>query len=105
MAVTVPGERRHPLTLGDAELVESVHQLLGTAREVGVRVAVDTLGAEVGHDLGRAKVARRMVEEQPGVELDVHHRHLRCTPFMGGDVWQWSVPGTRVPSHTVRGAL
>jgi len=82
VAVAVPGERRHPLTLADAELVEGVHQLLSSAGEVGVGVAVDTLGAEVGHDLGRAEVARRMVEEQPGVELDIHHRHRRRPPIM-----------------------
>ena len=75
VTVVVPGQGCHPGAVLESQGVEGVHQLLGTAREPAVRGAAHLAGGEPGDHLHLGVVDSGVREEQPAVELDVHHRH------------------------------
>ncbi len=86
--VAVPGQRRDPLAVADAHTVECVHELLAAPGEMRIGMPVDAGCALMGDDLHVRKVTGSVPEEEPGIELDIHHRHrrlplhfiVRCTP-------------------------
>src|SRR4029079_15669112 len=85
--VVVPGERRHAVTVGEAELVtERERGLLRPSGEIGIGVRVPAL---VGQPARYRLVAEQLPaarQDRPDVQLVVHRQTLHLNPCMSPSV-------------------
>ena len=78
--VVVPGERRHAVAVGEAELVaQRERELLRAAGEIGVGVGVPALVGQPARDRLVAEQLLAAPQDRPHVQLVVHRQPLHVT--------------------------
>jgi hypothetical protein len=79
--VVVPAERRHPVALLEAEVLQRDRELLRARRHVGVRVPVEAPIGQPRDDLLRAEERLRAPQEVRKRQLEVHHQAVHGSSF------------------------
>ncbi len=98
--VVVPAESRHAIAALEAERAQSERELLGAAREVGVRVAVEAPVGEARHDLLLREERLPAAQDRGDRQLVVHDQAVHHSPFPKPWRLAMSSGSTRWPSRS-----